>query len=386
MSNKKKLSILISSLGAGGAEKFVSTLLPFLVKDFAVDLVLFTDTRHFNIPTDVKVTVLTNNSRSFFFKIFNFFICIRKYHLFIKKNKIDISLSLLTRPNLINGVVAIFNPKVRTIISERCFPSIAYKSHKMRYRLYSVLFPLLYNKADALFSNSVYINKDLKENFGLKISAYVIYNGVNVNKDLLLIDNSSNFYERPKFEIVTAGSLYNPKNQQLLLQSVAKLKPGTYACTIVGDGVLMSYLKELSNTLNIKDITFTGRVNNIYGNLCGKHCFVLTSNTEGFPNVLLEAMSVGLPVISTDCMSGPLELLNNNEKIELKDGEYYKGKYGILVKVEDAVAIASAIELLRSDYQIWLHYSLMALERSKRYASEIIYQDVKTLINTNYLT
>src|SRR5690606_24580690 len=108
------------------------------------------------------------------------------------------------------------------------------------------------------------------------------------------------------------------------------LLPKNIHLDIYGDGNLLNDLQQLATDLNLKNqVDFKGNVLDVHSKIVDSHCFVLSSLTEGFPNVLLEAMSVGLPVIATNCMSGPLELLNDNESIEIENGTFYKAKYGL---------------------------------------------------------
>src|SRR5690606_6398805 len=159
--SKKRIGVLAINLSSGGAEKVVSLLLKKLSTDYEVFLILLNNDIHFTIPENVEVVFLGNSKPGLFKKIFSFFVAINSYSKFLSKYKIDISVSFLIRPNLINAFLKFFHPKVKVIISERCFPSIAYKSNFLRYYIYKMLIPILYNKADVLFSNSVYINRDL---------------------------------------------------------------------------------------------------------------------------------------------------------------------------------------------------------------------------------
>lgn len=79
---------------------------------------------------------------------------------------------------------------------------------------------------------------------------------------------------------------------------------------IIGDGPLKKDLLELIRMLGVHDrVVIAAFQKNLMACIRKASCFVLSSHVEGFPNVLLEAMAIGLPVISTDCSSGPRELL-----------------------------------------------------------------------------
>ena len=129
-------------------------------------------------------------------------------------------------------------------------------------------------------------------------------------------------------------------------------------------------------------MTFHGNVKNIKSHIIENHCFVLSSLTEGFPNVVLEAMSVGLPVICTNCMSGPLELLNDNEKVTILSGSFVKAKYGLLVNVNDAVGLSQALKFLQSNKESRDQYSRLSFERAKTYDVSNIGIHVKNLIDS----
>ena len=124
-----------------------------------------------------------------------------------------------------------------------------------------------------------------------------------------------------------------------------------------------------------------GKVKNVNEYLLQSDCFILSSITEGFPNVLLEAMAIGVPVISTNCMSGPLEILNDNETVLIEEGEYYLAKYGILINVNDEIALAKAITHLKENDTIRKEYSDLGFQKAKMYDLPEIYKQVKLLID-----
>jgi glycosyltransferase involved in cell wall biosynthesis len=383
MTKKTKLSILIIDFGAGGTERFISLLLPELIKDHDVSLVIFYKYIHFDIPEEVNLVILkpdTQRSKSFFFKIKNFASLVIKYRKFIKTEGIDVSFSLLAMPNIINSFVAISNKKVRTVISERCYSSLMYKENKSQMLLAKVLFPLFYNRTDVLFSNSVHINEDLKQNFGIKIPMEVIYNPIATNEAFKI--NANSIHNSDVFNIINVGTLYHVKNQKLIIEAMSLSKAGDYQLTILGNGPLKEDLSLQAEQLNLAEyLNLEGKVNHVVPYLLNSDCFVLSSDTEGFPNVLLEALSVGLPSISTNCFSGPQEMLNDNASLRIEEGGFYEAKYGILVNVNDKIGLHKALEYLKNNPEERQRYSKLGFERAKTYNMPKIYNQVKNLLN-----
>jgi glycosyltransferase involved in cell wall biosynthesis len=132
--------------------------------------------------------------------------------------------------------------------------------------------------------------------------------------------------------IITVGTLKDQKNQALLIRSFARLRKWRAAkLMIVGAGPLEEELKRLAASLDVAEhVIFVGFAAQPWGHYLSADLFVLTSDYEGYPNVLVEAMRCGLAVVSTDCESGPREIL---------DG----GRFGRLVPVGDEAALAEAM-------------------------------------------
>lgn len=385
MSHKRKLALFISSIGYGGAEKVVSLLLDELTKYYDVTLVLFYDEIKLPINKEAKVIILSKPGETFknnlISRISDTLKFAFEYPKVLKREEIDVAVSFLVRQNIMNGIAKMFNPKLKTIISERCFPSIMYKdSGKGTSVLTKLLIPYFYNKNDKLFSNSLYINDDLINNYSIKIPTSVIYNPILIDKNKPEL-NSYQDLDKP-FEIVTVGRLIPVKNQKCIIESISLLS-NKFSLNLYGEGELLNALNTYATKLKIdKRVTFHGNVNNVKNFIVKSHCFVLSSLTEGFPNVVLEAMSVGLPVICSNCMTGPLELLNDNENIPIKKGEFVKAKYGLLVNVDDALGLSKAIAFFHSDHEARKRYSDLSFERAKAYDVSIIGNQVKTLIDS----
>lgn len=133
--------------------------------------------------------------------------------------------------------------------------------------------------------------------------------------------------------LISVGRLTEQKDHATLLRAYARSAARvTHRLAIVGDGDLKPALTALADSLGIAHrVLWLGALTDPYAALSGAALFVLSSRWEGHPNVLLEALALGVPVVACDCPSGPAEILRG-------------GQYGSLVPVGDADALAAAID------------------------------------------
>ena len=384
MKSHKKISLFISGLPFGGTERVVSLISNALSNHYEVILILKYNVIEFKINENVKIIIL-NKKETFpksnpIKKAKDFLKFIYRYNKVIKHERIDLAFSFLGRQNIINSIAKMLKPNLKTIISERCFPSLMYNSNKTKLFIIKRAYSLFYNRNDALFSNSLHINEDLKNNFNIKIPMSVIYNPIENN----IIQKSFLPYNPKKhpFKAITVGRLTLVKNQKSSINAISLLTDN-YELNIYGEGILMEDLTNLINSLKLQNQVFLrGTDPQINMRLKEHHCFILCSLTEGFPNVILEAMASGTPVISTNCKSGPLELLNDNEAIEIPTESFAKAKYGILVNVDDSVGLSKAIKYLKENEDIRKKYSDLAFEKAKKFDIKHISKELTTLIES----
>lgn len=379
----KRIALFTVSMGAGGAERVISLLLPELIKDYEVHLVLMYNSIYYEIPEKVKVqTVYPDAKNSLRRKLTSIFKIKRFLQDYLLSEKIDCVISFLTRPNIISGMLKSKLPKTRFILSERNYTHQMYANRSvLESGFIKRMIRKYYNQADVLFGNSNYIIKGLETDYGVHIPMKVIYNPIIIPSKFRNLENNSAQKKGIK-EIVSVGSFKEVKNHALLIQAMSKLPH--YDLTIFGDGRLRNTYEALIKRLNLEtQISLPGRTTNTQESLLNYDLFVLSSDTEGFPNALLEALSVGIPTISTNCLSGPLEMLNENEAIDIPEGSFALAKYGILINPKDVEGLVAAIIHLSSHSDLYTHYSMVGRERARLYSLPHIYSEIKSLIESS---
>ena len=162
--------------------------------------------------------------------------------------------------------------------------------------------------------------------------------------------------------LLAVGRLVPQKGFDLLIGAFAACVHAApkWELAIVGDGPSRAELEAQIQALGLGDKIFlAGRAGNIGAWYERAHAYVLSSKFEGMPNVLLEAMSHGLPVISFDCETGPREIIRH-------------GIDGLLVPPQDPEALAEAMAALMGDEQLRLRLGARAVETRQRHALETI--------------
>ena len=313
---RKKVMFLLPSVRGGGAERVMVNLLNTLDREkFDLSLALVSKVGPFlnDIPSDVKLHDLQA------LRVRNVFVPLIKL---IWKTKPDVLVSTQGYLNIAVLLARFMMPRrlkiiVRegSIVSEK-LPTIRFTG------LWKTLYRTLYKRADRVVCQSNYMLKDLYDNFETPLNKLVqIYNPVNIGDINKRAGEGSNpFHDHPQsFNIVTVGRLSRVKRHDRMIESMPgllKIKPNA-KLWIVGTGELENELVMLRDRLHLQDyVFFAGFQNNPYIWMKNADLFLLTSDYEGLPNVVLEAVACNCSVIVTDHPGGTREIFELMEQEE----------------------------------------------------------------------
>ena len=316
-----KILFYINAIHHGGAERVMVNLANyFSMSDNCVLVTSFKDEWEYSVSERVKRVVLSNNIPESFFK--RNILLVKKLRSTIIIEKPDVIISFMAEPNF-RSIISSFGQKIPTIISIRNDPRQEYPN-----MIFKLVAKILYPFASGIVFQTI----DAKKSFSKLIQrkSAIIYNPVDE-------EFYNQNYRGERNNIVTTGRLTGQKNHKLLIKAFAKISSNiSDNLYIYGDGELKDELQLLINKLDLQGRAFLmGAIQNVPDTIKNAKLFVLSSDYEGMPNSLMEAMALGVPCISTDCpCGGPAMLL--------------KGKYITPVCDEDSLSNAM-LDLLLSD-------------------------------------
>ncbi|HHT9158384.1 MAG TPA: glycosyltransferase [Candidatus Brocadiaceae bacterium] len=386
-----KIIFFIAHLSDGGAEKVLSELSCNFPNDIEQVIVLYEKKITYPYKGKLVSLDLPITSLSFPDRIYKFIQRIFRFRKIVKMEKPDCVISFMEEANFINIMVS-RNPIVTVHILQSINPK-----RLSSFIVIKLMISALYNRAKVI-AVSKGVRNDLIKKFGVKEEkVQVIYNPIGIEEIQKL--SQENIYDN-KLEndipvIVTSGRLTEQKGQWHLIRAFSEVRK-RIPCRLVimGTGELDGYLRELTRELNLEDdVVFWGWQKNPYKYLANANVFVLSSLWEGFGIVLVEAMVCKLPVISTDCQSGPREILapQSNGNNQINDIEY--AEFGLLVPVCDGIfykandpltkeesVLADAIVKVISDNKLSKHYSEMGLQRARDFNVNKIVEEYTLLL------
>lgn len=388
-----RILIICTSLYGGGAEKIIS----LISQKIEGQIIIATFNRKQKIlPYGGHVVNLnfkpTNN---YLKKVINSFIRIRTISHLKKRIKPDVVISFMQPPNLLNLMT---KDKAKTIISIRNFDIIKYGFAKSYFlRLEHKFFNYFIKKADIIVTVSEELKETIVKTYHIPEEKVItIYNGCDIDRIKELSQSTVDDRINPIFNdpvIINVGKLESQKGQIQLIKVFKRLKNKIpdLRLIILGKGSLKSELIEYAYYLKLKvldfeinksykneDLVFLGFIDDPYNLIKNSELFVLSSHYEGFPNVILEAMACGTPIVSSNCPSGPKEILEDREDTSIK--------YGLLLPVLENIDLNE--EVISYEEEIWLEniHQLLndELKRSKyqiKSKERVRYFSLKKLVN-----
>ncbi|HXS36862.1 MAG TPA: glycosyltransferase [Flavipsychrobacter sp.] len=323
----KKILLIGSELGKGGAERSISLLSYYLEQ----------------MQYDITLCILSGKDREKFYRTCEKVVFvdppeysgtwgkIKAWRYRINKIKslkegVDVSISFLEGPDYVNAMTKGKEKIVLSIRGSKVHDKeIKGKMGKVRKK---VLIPMLYKRADEIVCVTQTLSNELQQHFGISPKRLkTIYNFYETDRIINLSNEALNEEEAKIFSkpvIITSGRLHVAKEQDKLIRILQRIKQTTEArLMILGDGELKEALIKLSDKLGLKvcdwqkeqryedaDVYFMGFQSNAFKFYRHSTLFALASSWEGFPNVLAEALICNIPSVTTDCYTGPREILN----------------------------------------------------------------------------
>jgi N-acetylgalactosamine-N,N'-diacetylbacillosaminyl-diphospho-undecaprenol 4-alpha-N-acetylgalactosaminyltransferase len=369
--DENHMVFLINSMGEGGAQGILLSLVDeYLLQDIKITVIFLAKNHFYELPNKVNKIYLhkKDDELSAFYETLLIPYYAWKLKIYVKKENLKIVQSHLFRANFVNIISKLFSSKhLVQVVNHSVISRFFNEGFSGKINLFLINF--LYPKADKI----IYISKRMKEDFlmhvkGIENKGDIIYNPYNITKVLEGVSKKNdNFIFNPsKKYLITIGRLISLKRFEDVLLALSALD-NDIELIMLGDGEKKVKLMSLTEELNITSrVHFLGQVKNPFFYLSRADLMIAPSSVEGFPNVLVESMICRTAVISTDCMSGPREILapNSNHAFQLKEG-IEMAEFGILYVVGDVAGLTQSIGLLLKDNKLREAYEEKAFEQSK---------------------
>ncbi|MDE4085890.1 glycosyltransferase [Planococcus maritimus] len=326
------IAFIIPTLSKGGAERVVTTLTNSQNED--IDILVYHRVENEYKTKGNIINLEIDPSPKISGKLVNVVKKVIKLKSIKRKNKYKTLISFLDNPNLIN--ILTMSKSCKTIVSIRNKQSMEYRG--IAKIIHRNVVRYFYSKADTIVAISEGVKKDLIDNFGIpKEKVKVIYNPIDLKEiqKLAKLESSININRDSKLEIVTLGRLVEQKGHTYLIKALSEYilnVDKSIHLTILGDGPKNQEILYLIENLKMENyVTIIPFQQNPFSIIKDADLFVLSSIYEGFGNVIVEAVALGLPIISTDCEAGPREILAPELSLNSKIEYPYNNENGVLI-------------------------------------------------------
>ncbi len=348
----KRIALFISSLQKGGSERVMANLAEYFHKK-GYEVILVTQYKQedeYDISPEIRRVYSEPEEHELQGgRIHNFLVRFFTLRKIWKAYKPDIILSFLGKNNLMAIATSMFLSS-KVAVSVRGEPTMEYEG-----KLLQFLAKTMFGMADGVVLQTQQAKLFFPK--GVQKKAKILPNPLNP----AFLDKCYTGEREDK--IVAVGRLDENKNHAMLIHAFSRIAAEypKVGLVIYGEGSSRQQLEQLVAEKGLEDrIELPGTITNVAGHIANARIFTLTSNTEGMPNSIMEAMALGLPVVSTDCpCGGPATLIDHEEN-------------GMLVPVGDAYALADAFRKILSDSEYADKLSKNAHEITKKLHPNIV--------------
>ena len=339
---KKDVVFVTGSMRRGGAERVISILANELVnRGWRVHIItLLYSAVGYDLNNNIEIIDISNEKRNQLIDTPRLILTLRRL---IKSIDPGVTVSFMLTINIVTWIAS-RGLSTRYIPSERNDPAVGRSKviHVLSCFAYSTAYRTVFQteRARSFYSNRI-------QRKGVIIANPVIVSGD--RKDSM------------QHKIVSVGRLEKQKNQELLIEAFSKVinEHPEYSLHIYGEGSQRKHIEELISKLNIEsNVYLHGNVKDVHNQIADAEFFVLTSNYEGLSNALLEAVTIGIPCISTDCAGTDQAIID--------------GKNGFIVPIGDITSLIDAMNKMINDSEMRAAFEINSKEISKKFSVDSI--------------
>ncbi|EPX84969.1 glycosyltransferase [Salipiger mucosus] len=372
----RRLLLLINSLEGGGAEKVMVSLADHLAQrgdDWELCLATlddYPDAYQLSHRVErVRLDCRQSLRRS-----------VSGVRRLIADRRPDVVLSFLTRANCA-ALLARRQADFRCVVSERVHTT-SHLGSGLRAGVMRSVVRRLYPRADGVIAVSRGVAADLSGRYRVPAGRIATIHNPVFTAALRQLGQEAPQIALPADYFVAVGRLVPNKGGETLLRAFAAHANRDRALVLLGEGPERARLETLAAELGIADrLHMPGFVGNPQAVVARATAYVSASRSEGFPNALVEAMALGRAVISTDCASGPSEILAGTPRGAVQ--EMQVAHSGILVPVDDAPQLTRGMDLM-DDAAFRQDCAARALDRVGAYAPETIFRQYESVLTAGH--
>jgi glycosyltransferase involved in cell wall biosynthesis len=372
---KKKILTIIPSLFDGGAEKFAADMSQHFSGTYNHTFIHYNQTEQTYKYSGSSIDITVAQRSGIVNRIIRQFEILKKIREIKKSLQPKLTISHMLMANMLN---ILSRKQGKTV----CVLHGEWSIKTVRWKVLDYLIRYYYSKADVIISVSYYIKEMFNDYYKLDIPHEVIYNGIEFD-EINQLAKKRRYHDLPQNYMVYVAGFRPVKNHVLLIKQLCSfLKENELPLVLLGDGELRNDIESMVRELQLEQkVLLLGNLTNPYPVIAGAKIALMMSSSESFSLSVLEAMALGIPVITTDC-GGPREIIltDRNREIHLP----FQNEFGIIIEKpeqwkHDTVEIQ--INNLITDNSLWNLISEQGKIRANKFSIRITENKYDQLIN-----